>query len=132
MSNDNRNQKHDRKSSRRYEGSGKSLSSNPFKDTLKNVRAGPECLECHGPIDTRFGWSLKDLNGTHKDQRHGYLHPDCQEQAELKFKDLAASAIDPDIGSLVPEHVKFVDGRPGIRVPLYSEDEIEEIVGGQR
>lgn len=95
----------------------KRLTQRPMAGALKGVRAGPECMECRGPIDARNGWSVGNPKGSRKHQRHGYLHQDCQEKAEKRFRE---------------NHVNQ-DGvyTPRLAVPLLSEEDINDIVDGK-
>lgn len=87
----------------------------PMAAALKNVRAGPECLECRGPIDSREGWSIPNVRGSRKSQRNGYLHPDCQEKAEQR--------------TAKNQQEQGNTGRVRLEVPVYTDDELDQMTG---
>lgn len=91
----------------------KTLTNRPMAGALQNVRTGPECLECRGPIDSRPGYSLSNPRGSRKIQRHGYLHPDCQLEAEKR----RAQASLP--------------GRPSVELQVLSLEDIQEILASR-
>jgi hypothetical protein len=126
MSNNKSNIEDDGVPPRRSEGSNKNFSIKPFKESLKSIKTGPECLECGGPIDTRLGWSINNLHGTRRDQRNGYLHADCHEIAEKRFKEEAIAS--KTNNETFHKYVKFIDNRPAIKVPAYFEEEINEYI----
>lgn len=87
------------------------LADRPFKAALKGYRpAGPSCLKCEGPIDSRPGMSLSNPRGTRKVQRNGYLHPDC----ELESQNELAK--------------RSPDGKARLSVAVLDEEEIAEIL----
>lgn len=87
------------------------------------MRAGPACLRCSEPVDTREGWSLDNPRGNRRPQRHGYLHPRCEEEANLELaraQGLVREEKERD-GSVVQRVL------PGVRLelPVYTETELD-------
>lgn len=104
------------------------LTNRPFKGALQGVKArpqGPECLKCHGPIDSRPAYSLSNPRGSRKHQRHGFLHPDCEAEATLEVAKRQGKVSTKKDGTQVPA--------PGVQVelPVYTTEELEEIVRGK-
>jgi len=105
------------------------LQNRPFKAALKDVKVrppGPDCLRCLGPIDTRPGSSLPYPRGSRKSQRHGYLHQDCELQANEEI----AKRQGKEVSWLVPDKVgpkKKFFLQPGVQleVPVYTEEELD-------
>jgi hypothetical protein len=86
------------------------LTARPFKGAFKGMRVGPSCLKCNGPIDARPGWSLSNPRGSRKTQRHGYLHLDCELEAQ------------GEVAKRQP------DGKARMELPVYDSEEIREIL----
>lgn len=103
--------------------SSEPLASRPFKAGLKGFRpAGPSCLKCEGPIDSRPGMSLSNPRGTRKVQRHGFLHPDCELEAAVETAKAQGLVKEGKDGALqIQKGVR-------ISVPVLDEEEIEEVL----
>lgn len=103
------------------------LKSKPMANQLKDVRVGPDCLECKGPIDSRPGWSVDYLKGSRKHQRNGYLHMDCEEKAMARLAETQGK--------------KYLDVRPGkaplvqpgvkLALPVFSDEDLADILEGK-
>ena len=88
------------------------LTQRPMAAAFKGMRVGPECLECRGPIDSRPGYSVPNPRGSRKHQRHGFLHPDCQEKAEKRLAERTPGE------------------KARLAVPCLSEEDIGQILDG--
>lgn len=94
------------------------LTNRPMAGAFRGVRVGPECLECHGPLDTREGWSLQNPRGSRRSLTQGFLHDDCRKKCEAK--------------RLEEERAKGGEGMPAsMRVPAYSADEVSAVEFGE-
>lgn len=109
------------------------LANRPMAGAFKGMRVGPECLECKGPIDARPAMTFSGPTpgrGSRKTQRHGYLHPDCELEAMKRYA-TAQGKLAQTVSHVGGKTVVSTQPQVTMLVPVYSDEEVEEILAGK-
>ncbi len=107
---------------RRHEEEKSELTSRPMAGAFKDMKIGPTCLKCERTVDTRPGQSLSKWRGAKGAQRQGWCHTDCQEQAQSTYQKTEIVFM----SGRIPNKQAVTTTIKELRVPIYTEEELEE------